>query len=178
MGRRHGPGNRFGWSGSVPGPSTAVRKGVTPKPRRLISYASPRSDGPLPRGNAVHATGSGRCLLEFVEDADRHDRARGPAGQPPAKARRPLAAAWNVEVGGSGGYGRMGLRPARPAGRNSPAVAVAVAPRSEAHPSSRVAQARPTPPRSGTCLLRRVAGSATPLAGSRNDDAPESGWAR
>lgn len=50
--------------------------------------------------------------------------------QLPAKARpgaeRP---ARYVEVGGSGGYGRMGLRPSGTEGRKSPAVAVAVAAR-------------------------------------------------
>lgn len=54
-----------------------------------------------------------------------------PSPQPPAKARpgaeRP---ARYVEVGGSGGYGRMGLRPDRPGGAEIPggrgAVAVAV----------------------------------------------------
>jgi hypothetical protein len=45
-----------------------------------------------------------------------------------AKARRPLAAAWTVEVGGCGGLGcREEQRPARTGGAALPCGAVAVA---------------------------------------------------
>jgi hypothetical protein len=43
------------------------------------------------------------------------------------------------------------------------------------HLASRPAQARPTPPRTGPCLLRRLWGSAEPHAGRRSYDAPKSG---
>lgn len=73
-------------------------------------------------------------------------------------------------TGGSGGRGPTGRAEiVRRCGRGSS---------STTHPTSRVAQARLTPRRTGTCLLRRVAGSATPLLGSRSRDAPESGVGR
>lgn len=137
---------------SVHGLSPPVCKGFTPDTRRP-TY--PPAKARERRIFAIRGPSAGReGSLDF-----REARGIGPSGARPFEAR-PRRASCASESRG-------------PTGR-----AELVCGRGATHRANRVDRGRPTPWRSGTCLLRRLWGSAALLTGSRGRETPESGCGR
>jgi hypothetical protein len=154
-GRGIGPNrsNHLGRSGCVLGPSTAGRLGFTPEASRLVCVGFSRKQQP-PGGS---------------ESGERSEPVPASAVGPARAASDRTEARPTGASGASGGRG--------PTGRAELVCGRGRGSSRTPHPTSRGDRARPTP-RTGTCLLRRLSGSAALLTGGRERETVESGVER